>query len=182
MDYERLFMACLLVSPAASAAEITAPINVAEKHGVGAAVGIMRIVETAFGLAFYPTLKELSQVLHCFHIHEKPSCTFSKKEGVKVSALAAGGHFYPKVSKNHVEPWGEGRLEDLPHLYVAMEGISVSSAHAPRFKVFDVRNRVTMIHGGRNNHSDYLMPLGDGGARVACGVIDRQPSSQMLSP
>ena len=74
MKYKRWSMACLLMSAAASAAEISVPVNVAEKHCSGAAVGVVRIVETPYGLAFYPALKGLSPGLHGFHIHENPSC------------------------------------------------------------------------------------------------------------
>jgi superoxide dismutase, Cu-Zn family len=57
-------MVCLLVSAAASAAEITVPVNVAEKQGVGAAVGVVRIVETPYGLAFVRRLRKLDQMRH----------------------------------------------------------------------------------------------------------------------
>ena len=172
MKYKRWSMACLLMSAAASAAEISVPVNVAEKHGSGAAVGVVRIVETPYGLAFYPALKGLSPGLHGFHIHENPSCGPSEKEGVMIPALAAGGHFDPKGSKSHGEPWGEGHLGDLPPLYVAADGTSVSPVHSPRLKLPDVRTRSIMIHAGSDTHSDHPMPLGGGGARVACGVID----------
>ena len=43
MKYKRWSMACLLMSAAASADEISVPVNVAEKHGSGAAVGVVRI-------------------------------------------------------------------------------------------------------------------------------------------
>jgi superoxide dismutase, Cu-Zn family len=172
MKYKQWSMVCLLVSAAASAAEITVPVNVAEKQGVGAAVGVVRIVETPYGLAFYPALNGLSPGLHGFHIHEKPSCAAAEKDGVMVPALAAGGHFDPIGTKKHGEPWGEGHLGDLPPLYVAADGTSVSPVHAPRLKLPDVRNRSIMVHAGGDNHSDHPMPLGGGGARVACGVID----------
>lgn len=145
MKYKRWSMACLLMSAAASAAEISVSVNVAEKHGSGAAVGVVRIVETPYGLAFYPALKGLSPGLHGFHIHENPSCGPSEKEGVMIPALAAGGHFDPKGSKNHGEPWGDGHLGDLPPLYVAADGTSVSPVHSPRLKLPDVRNRSIMI-------------------------------------
>ncbi len=29
-----------------------------------------------------------------------------------------------------------------------------------------------MVHKGGDNHSDHPQPLGGGGARVACGVIE----------
>jgi superoxide dismutase, Cu-Zn family len=168
-----LFIATLIVgSTSAFGAEIMVPVNMAEKQGVGAAIGTIRIVETVHGLAFYPTLKDLPPGLHGFHIHENPSCAAAEKDGSMVPALAAGGHFDPKGTKKHGEPWGDGHLGDLPPLYVAADGTAVSPVHGPRLKLNDVRNRSLMIHAGGDNHSDHPMPLGGGGARVACGVID----------
>jgi len=134
-------------------------------------VGTVRIVETAYGLAFYPELKGLPPGLHGFHVHEKPACTPADKEGVAVAALAAGGHFDPQETKRHGEPWGDGHLGDLPALYVAADGTASTPVLAPRLKLSDVRNRSLMVHAGGDNHSDHPAPLGGGGARVACGVI-----------
>ncbi|MDA0830948.1 MAG: superoxide dismutase [Cu-Zn] SodC [Proteobacteria bacterium] len=165
-------LGCLAISASAIGAEITVSVNMAEKQGVGISVGNVRIVETDYGLAFYPTLKGLSPGLHGFHIHENPSCAPVEKDGSMVPALAAGGHLDPKGSKKHGEPWGDGHLGDLPPLYVAADGTAVNPVHGSRLKLSDVKNRSLMIHAGGDNHSDHPMPLGGGGARVACGVID----------
>ena len=89
-----------------------------------------------------------------------------------VPALAAGGHLDPKETNRHREPWGDGHLGDLPPLYMTTDGTAVNPVHGPRLKLADVRNRSLMIHAGGDNHSDDPLPLGGGGARVACGVID----------
>ena len=167
-----LAAAWIFASTAASGAEITVSVNMVERQGAGAAVGIVRIVETPYGLAFYPTLKGLPPGLHGFHIHEKPSCAPAEKDGSMVPALAAGGHLDPKETNRHREPWGDGHLGDLPPLYMAADGTAVNPVHGPRLKLADVRNRSLMIHAGGDNHSDDPLPLGGGGARVACGVID----------
>jgi len=145
--------------------------NLASSQGVGSAVGTVRIVETPYGLAFYPDLKGLPPGLHGFHVHEKPACTPADKEGVAVAALAAGGHLDPQGTQRHGEPWGDGHLGDLPALYVAADGTASTPVLAPRLKLSDVRNRSLMMHAGGDNHSDQPAPLGGGGARVACGVI-----------
>ncbi|PUE57259.1 superoxide dismutase [Limnohabitans sp. 2KL-17] len=165
-------LAFIAVGASAIGAEITVFMSVAQKEGVGAPVGTVRIVETAYGLAFYPTLKALPSGLHGFHIHENPSCAAAEKDGLMVPALAAGGHLDPKGTKKHGEPWADGHLGDLPSLYVAADGTAVSPVHGPRLRIGDVRNRSLMIHAGGDNHADHPMPLGGGGARVACGVID----------
>lgn len=146
-------------------------LSFAETTGTGASVGSVRIVETKYGLAFYPSLKGLPPGLHGFHVHEKPSCAPAEQNGAMVAALGAGGHLDPAGSKKHGEPWGDGHLGDLPPLYVASDGSATQPVLGPRLKLSDVNNRALMIHAGGDNHADHPMPLGGGGARVACGVI-----------
>ena len=162
---------CLFAAASGHAAETNVALNVAEAKGPGAPVGSVRIVETRYGLAFYPTLTGLPPGLHGFHVHESPSCAPGERDGVSVAALAAGGHLDPQGTKRHAEPWGDGHLGDLPPLYVSADGSANSPVLAPRLKLADVLNRSLMVHAGSDNHSDHPAPLGGGGARVACGVI-----------
>jgi Cu-Zn family superoxide dismutase len=171
MKNKIVFAALLATSSLATAAEITVNLNIAETQGTGADIGTIRIVETPYGLAFYPTLKGLAPGLHGFHVHEKPSCAAAEKDGAPVAALGAGAHLDPLATKRHGEPWGDGHLGDLPPLYVATDGSASNAVLAPRLKLADVKNRALMIHAGGDNHSDHPAPLGGGGARVACGVI-----------
>lgn len=156
---------------AAQAAETTVTLNIAEPKGQGAAVGTVRIVETPYGLAFYPQLTGLPPGLHGFHVHENPSCAPGEQGGNPVPALAAGGHLDPLGTKKHGEPWGDGHLGDLPALYVAADGSASNPVLAPRLKLSDVRNHALMVHAGGDNHADHPAPLGGGGLRMACGVI-----------
>jgi Cu-Zn family superoxide dismutase len=46
------------------------------------------------------------------------------------------------------------------------------TAVAPRIKdVSALKGRALMIHAGGDNYSDAPAPLGGGGARLACGVV-----------
>jgi Cu-Zn family superoxide dismutase len=159
-------------SALADAAEVTVTLNAVDAKGVGASVGTVRIVETPYGLVFYPKFTGLAPGLHGFHVHEKPACGPAEQGGAPVAALAAGGHFDPANTKKHGEPWGDGHLGDLPALYVAADGSANNPVLAPRMKqLADVTNRSIMIHAGGDNHADHPAPLGGGGARIACGVI-----------
>ena len=171
MKNQLVFTTLLLVSTIATSAEITVNLNIAETQATGAEVGTVRITETPYGLAFYPTLKGLAPGLHGFHIHEKPSCAAAEKDGALVPAQGAGAHLDPQATKRHGEPWGDGHLGDLPPLYVAADGSASSAVLSPKLKLADIKNRSLMIHAGGDNHSDHPAPLGGGGARVACGVI-----------
>jgi len=161
----------LLCAGAAQAAETRLTLNEAVVSGDGAALGSVRIYETAYGLVFEPALKGLPTGLHGFHVHANASCTPAEKDGAMVPALAAGGHLDPKGSNRHGEPWGDGHLGDLPALYVAADGSATQPVLAPRLKLNDVRGHALMLHAGGDNHSDHPAPLGGGGARIACGVI-----------
>lgn len=168
----RHLLACgLLAAAPAFAAELVVMLAAAEPGGPGAALGNVRIVETPYGLAFYPQLKGLAPGLHGFHVHEKPSCAPAESAGAMVPALGAGGHLDPAGTKKHGEPWGDGHLGDLPALYVAADGSAAQPVLAPRLKLADVQGRALMVHAGGDNHADHPAPLGGGGARVACGVI-----------
>ena len=156
----------------AHAAETTVTLNLAQADGPGAAVGTVRIVETRYGLAFYPALTGLPPGLHGFHVHENASCEKSEANGAVVPAGAAGGHLDPLGAKHHGEPWGDGHLGDLPPLYVSADGLAGNPVLAPRLtKLADVQHHALMVHAGGDNHADHPAALGGGGARVACGVI-----------
>ncbi len=167
----RLLACGLLVAAPAFAAEMVVTLDLAASGGPGASLGSVRIVETAYGLAFYPQLQGLAPGLHGFHVHEKASCAPAEAGGAMVPALAAGGHLDPAGTKKHGEPWGDGHLGDLPPLYVAADGSATQPVLGPRLKLADVKGRALMLHAGGDNHADHPAPLGGGGARVACGVI-----------
>ena len=171
MNRSLLLGGLFAVSAFAYGAETTVTLTMVDAKGVGASLGTVRVVETRYGLAFYPKLSGLLPGLHGFHVHENPSCAPAEQAGVAVAALAAGGHLDPAATKKHGEPWGDGHLGDLPALYVAGDGSATNPVFAPRLKLGDVMNRSLMIHAGADNHSDHPAPLGGGGARVACGVF-----------
>jgi Cu-Zn family superoxide dismutase len=50
-------------------------------------------------------------------------------------------------------------------------GHATKGVVAPHLTVEQIRGRSIMIHAGGDNYSDTPVPLGGGGARIACGVI-----------
>lgn len=165
--------ALALTAAAALAAELTVPMHLVNEHGTQARIGSVTVSETAHGLVFTPQLEGLTPGVHGFHVHEKPSCAPAEKDGKPVAALAAGGHHDPSGSGHHGTPWGDGHLGDLPGLVVGANGHATYAVLAPRLKTLaDVKGRSLMVHEGGDNHADHPAPLGGGGARLACGVID----------
>ncbi len=155
----------------AAQADITVQMNVVDQKGIGKSAGQVIVSETPYGVVFSPSLAGLPQGLHGFHVHENPSCEPKEQDGKMVAALAAGGHFDPATSKRHGLPWNDGHLGDLPALFVDAMGNANYPVLAPRLKLIDVKGHSLMVHAGGDNHADHPAPLGGGGARMACGVI-----------
>jgi superoxide dismutase, Cu-Zn family len=174
---KRLVLAVLatLVCAGAQAATATleVQINAVTAEGVGASVGKITVTESKYGLLFSPDLQGLEPGVHGFHLHVNPSCEPGEKDGKKVAALAAGGHFDPAKTDRHDGPYVDtGHLGDLPAMFVTADGKAQTQVLAPRLKhLSELQGHSLMLHAGGDNHSDHPMPLGGGGARVACGVI-----------
>jgi Cu-Zn family superoxide dismutase len=106
-------------------------------------------------------------------VHETGSCAANEKDGKPVAAGAAGGHLDPNATKQHLGPNGSGHLGDLPPLNVGANGRAEVAVTAPRLtKLAEVKGKALMIHAGGDNYADKPAPLGGGGARIACGVIE----------
>jgi len=168
----RIFLLVATLSLCGAArADIAVQMNAVDDKGIGKSVGQVAVSETPYGVVFSPSLAGLPQGLHGFHVHENPSCEPKEKDGQIVPALAAGGHYDPAASNRHGLPWGDGHLGDLPALFVDAMGNANYPVLAPRLKITDVKGRSLMVHAGGDNHADHPAPLGGGGARMACGVI-----------
>jgi len=170
-----LMQACAIVLCATSLTASAAPepivMNAVSATGSGAVLGTVTLEETPYGVVFTPALTGLDAGVHGFHVHENASCAPDLKEGKPVPALAAGNHYDPANSKKHGLPWGDGHRGDLPGLVVDAKGNATMPVLAPRLKLTELKGRSLMIHVGGDNHADHPMPLGGGGARMACGVI-----------
>ena len=105
-------LAVLLLSISASVstllADVIVPMNEVSEKGVGVSVGQIIISESRYGLVFTPSLRGLMPGIHGFHVHQLASCEPKEKDGKRVAAGAAGGHFDPAASNIHGAPWGEG--------------------------------------------------------------------------
>jgi Cu-Zn family superoxide dismutase len=157
---------------AVGAAEMRATMQVLSEPGAGKGAGTVSITETQHGLVFTPSLVGLPPGLHGFHVHEKGNCGPGQQDGKTVAGFAAGGHYDPAGSKKHGLPWGDGHLGDLPGLVVDASGAANYPVLAPRLKMADLKGRALMIHVGGDNHADHPAPLGGGGGRMVCGVIE----------
>lgn len=173
MRSSQLALALIIMgSTTVMAAEKIVVVNAISEEGIGKIIGTVKLSDTDKGLLIDPDLGELSPGAHGFHIHEKPSCGVAEKDGKKVAGQGAGGHYDPLKSSKHEGPEGHGHHGDLPALEVKEDGSATSIVIAPRLKVADIIGRSLMIHEGGDNYSDAPKPLGGGGGRIACGIIE----------
>lgn len=156
------------------AADIEVPMNRVNAQGTGESIGHVTLSDSPFGVVITPHLTGLPPGVHGFHLHTNPSCAPASKDGKAMAAMAAGGHWDPEKTGEHGMPWdSHAHQGDLPPLFVLSDGSVDQPVLAPRLKsIADLRHHALVIHAGGDNHSDKPAPLGGGGARLACGVID----------
>ena len=171
--FNGIAFAALLGSTAlAGADELTVTLHAVDARGVGKSIGTVHAADSKDGLLLTPNLAGLTPGQHGFHVHDKPDCGPALKDGKMAAAMAAAGHLDPDQTGKHEGPAGHGHRGDLPALVVNAAGLATQSVTAPHLKVADLHGHALMLHAGGDNYSDQPKPLGGGGARVACGVID----------
>lgn len=126
-------------------------------------LGRITFTDTSHGLLITPNLANLPSGIHGLHVHEHSNCGEHGNN--------AGGHLDPHHTSSHQGPYGDGHLGDLPVLYVDAKGKANLTTLAPRLTTKDLVGSAIMIHAGQDNYSD-KPPLGGGGSRLACGVIN----------
>lgn len=150
----------------ASAATTTITIYKTDQFNQKSPIGKVFAQDTDFGLLLKPNLKGLPPGKHGFHIHDKPSCD--------QVGMAAAGHYDPRNTGKHLGPYNDnGHLGDLPVLEVDKNGMANKPVLAPRLTVKQIKGHALMIHAGGDNYKDTPEKLGGGGARIACGVIQK---------
>ena len=75
-----------LYDPMAEAEKIVVPVELLSKDGAKP-IGNVVIVKNAYGLAFYPQLKDLAPGLHGFHVHANPDCGLTEKAALFLMSL-----------------------------------------------------------------------------------------------
>ena len=145
-----------------------------DADGRGEALGTVLARNTDFGLLLEPDLEGLPQGIKGFHVHQNPDCGPAENDaGEVVPGLAAGGHYDPEDTGAHHGPYShEGHLGDMPPLYFDADERATLPVLAPLLSVADLQGRALVLHAGGDNFSDDPEPLGGGGARAACGVVE----------
>lgn len=161
----------VLGAAAAHAETAKADVNKISPEGIGEGIGLITFTDTPEGMVLEVDVMGLPAGARGMHIHEVGDCGPGMTDGKPVAGLAAKGHYDPDKSTAHKGPHADGHKGDLPALQVGEDGKAKAKLVAHRLKVADVKGRAIMIHAGGDNYADQPAPLGGGGARVACGVI-----------
>jgi Cu-Zn family superoxide dismutase len=165
--------AAMALAVPAVAEEATADIHAVSAEGLGEQIGTIELADSADGLVIQTDLGDLPPGPHGFHLHTHGSCEPAHNDqGQMTAALGAAGHYDPDNTGRHAGPEGDGHKGDLPVLEVAADGTAEVTLMAPRLTVAEARGRALMIHAGGDNYSDEPKPLGGGGARIACGIVE----------
>ena len=164
----------LVCAAPALAEKVSVPMALATADGKGAEVGTVTVSDTPKGVAIAVALHGLPAGEHGFHVHQNGSCDpAAAADGKMTPAGGAGGHMDPGKTAMHMGPAGEGHLGDLPKVTVGADGSAKATLSAPRLKtVAELKGHALMLHAGGDNYSDQPAPLGGGGARMACGVVN----------
>ena len=132
--------------------------------------GTVTFTEVAGGMRVVADVTDLDPGEHGFHIHEKGDCSAP-------DASSAGGHFNPH-SMPHGSPEAEQRhAGDLGNLVAD----NLGKAHIDRVDKHlsfngpdSIVGRAVIVHAKRDDLA--TQPTGNAGGRVACGVINLQPT------
>lgn len=156
-----ILIGCLLSSPLLFAQKIEVEMKTVDN---ATPIGTIIFEDTPYGLLISPKLKSMRPGLHGFHLHEKPSCLEQGK--------AAGGHYDPAQTNQHLGPYAGGHLGDLPVLYADQSGSTTQSTLAPRLCTEDIQGHSVLIEQEMDSYFDKKQR--DEEELVACGLISKQ--------
>ena len=154
------------------AAEVTVPMHAITASGLGEQIGTIELRDSADGLQIRTNLAKLPPGPRGFHVHQNANCGPAMEDGKPAAGLAAGEHHDPGRTGKHLGPNGAGHLGDLPALAVGPDGQARTNMTIRRLSVDALRGRSLMIHAGGDSYNE-PPKAGGGGARIACGVIQR---------
>ncbi len=170
--YWLLIVGLLVVSANAQAGQVQATIYRLGLDGPKENIGTISFKDMPDGLLVQRDFMGLPAGPHGIHVHENGDCGSIIVDGKTILGGAAGGHYDPHQTGKHLGPNTDGHKGDLPVLAVDDAGRVTDDFYLKDVNSFDFKGRSVIIHAGGDNYSDTPKPLGGGGDRIACGVIE----------
>jgi superoxide dismutase, Cu-Zn family len=174
---EKSMSICKRFTVCAAAVGLTAAVANAQEAAIataemqnleGQSVGQVQLRESPHGLILTAELAGLPEGPHAFHIHAVGAC--------EPPFQSAGGHFNPDDRQHGMEnPQGK-HAGDLPNIHVPASGeltVEYFVVGLTLDDLFGEDGTSMVIHAGADDYA--TDPAGDAGARIACGVVSRQP-------
>ncbi|HEU5470129.1 MAG TPA: superoxide dismutase family protein [Actinophytocola sp.] len=153
----------------------------------GTALGTINLVQDRGKIAVSGRLTGIAPGFHGFHVHSVGICD--------PRATDATGAVVPFASAGpHLNPGGVGHgghAGDLPLLYVAADGTTITTTSTDRLTaalLFDTDRSAIIVHAAADNYANIptrysaagvpgpdaaTLGTGDAGARFACGIVNR---------
>jgi superoxide dismutase, Cu-Zn family len=144
-------------------------------NAAGNPVGKVRLTQEGNGIvSVQAQVHDLPPGFHGFHVHAVGTCV--------APFTSAGGHFN-LTTQTHRDHNG-----DFPVLLVNADGTAQARFNTDRFTVadlFDADGSAIIIHANADNYAnippryqpapdEITLTTGDAGARIACGVVEKQ--------
>ena len=178
MRLTSLLAAAAAVSACATAVPATAtpppPGSIAWLKGpAGEEVGQALIQQVPTGVVIDIEVKGLTPGWHGLHIHETGAC-----EGPAFTSAGAHVHAGEGAREHGYLTMSGGEPGDLPNLWVGADGTGKAQFYSNRVSLIGEQGRIALwdrdtaavvVHAARDDH--FTQPIGNSGARVACGKL-----------
>ncbi len=161
-----LLAAALVIAGCASTPAAKTASAVVKPTQGNAVTGTVNFTQNGEHVWMTAEIKGLTPGLHGFHIHEKGDCSAP-------DATSAGGHFNPSGHAHGASHGKGGHAGDMGNLNadangnatlkLEMDGVAIGSGAG------NIVGRAVIVHAKPDDLTS--QPVGNAGARVACGVI-----------
>ena len=150
------------------------------RNGDGQPIGEAWLRETPSGIVATIDLRDLPPGEHGFHVHETGRC--------EPPFDSAGGHFNPAGRRHGFAATDGPHAGDLPNLIVPESGRVSLDVFIPGTSLdgrgsatlLDADGSALVVHANADDH--HSDPAGNAGARIACGVVERDPAEGSAPP